>query len=864
MNYPLISEYIEAIKAAEDNFKELTDLRPVLGDDGQPVMTSGNFAVVFKMQDNETGKLYALKCFTKEQEGRAESYHQITDALKDVDSPYLVSLRYLDKELFVDTEQTSETEFPVLLMDWVEGKTLDKYLRENLDDKYALEMLAYRFSQLAQWLIPQPFAHGDLKPDNILVREDGTLVLVDYDGMYVPAMKGQMARELGSPDFRHPLRTENDFDEFIDDFPLISILLSLKTVSYNPYLFKKYGASDRLLFSDNNYRDINQCNLLNELYPSNNSEMNILLSLFTLAIEKSNLSNVSTLYFNLSKPFCTKVTVEDWEHCLDDEDGASYSLDRRRIFAFGSYDYDAKIYRIQDGTLVICDLAFNNFENDRHFLEEVYIPSSVKAIGENPFAGCIGLSIICDSNCYNVENDMLYTKDYSQLISSTNTTCNSLELCSKVKILGAYSLSFCRAKRIRMPLFLNSIEEFALSFSNVEFLIIPNTIKSIKSNAFSGCELLTDVYLDGINDMEIDSSAFDNCTNLRHIFVSMYCVEFFKMKNPNVSNLIYGIGDCDEYYWGLTEIENAKEIFKLGKKYWEGKGVEKDLNEAVRLYELASELGDADAKKELKEWGDYWFDGNKAIYSKDKLTIMGLWSLYTSEYEILEGTESIVDNAFCDLGDEIDCSYLDKIVIPSTLKTIGHSPFNKNLSEIICYSPYFEVDNNTLYTNGKKRLIQCLAKSEEFVVPDEVEYIDDHAFYGCKSKKIIIPESVKKMGINPFIEMDIDGNTLEIISYSSKFVIDKNALYEDNTKLISYWGKGDSFSVPNGIKAIGEYAFFASSLRTINMPDTIESIGDCAFGWCFSLEHVLAPSSSAEKFKRIMDGYQDMIRIEDE
>ena len=58
MNYPLISEYIEAIKAAEDNFKELTNLRPVLGDDGLPVMTGGNFAVVFKMQDAETGKLY--------------------------------------------------------------------------------------------------------------------------------------------------------------------------------------------------------------------------------------------------------------------------------------------------------------------------------------------------------------------------------------------------------------------------------------------------------------------------------------------------------------------------------------------------------------------------------------------------------------------------------------------------------------------------------------------------------------------------------------------------------------------------------------------------------------------------------------
>ena len=50
MNYPLISEYIEAIKSAEDNFEELSYLRPVLGDDGLPVMTSGNFAVVFKME----------------------------------------------------------------------------------------------------------------------------------------------------------------------------------------------------------------------------------------------------------------------------------------------------------------------------------------------------------------------------------------------------------------------------------------------------------------------------------------------------------------------------------------------------------------------------------------------------------------------------------------------------------------------------------------------------------------------------------------------------------------------------------------------------------------------------------------------
>lgn len=61
MNYPLISEYIDAIKNAEDNFNELTNLRPVYNDEGDIIMSSGNYAVVFKMTDGE--KYYAIKCF---------------------------------------------------------------------------------------------------------------------------------------------------------------------------------------------------------------------------------------------------------------------------------------------------------------------------------------------------------------------------------------------------------------------------------------------------------------------------------------------------------------------------------------------------------------------------------------------------------------------------------------------------------------------------------------------------------------------------------------------------------------------------------------------------------------------------------
>ena len=263
------------------------------------------------MKDERDGKLYAVKCFTKEQEGRAEAYRQITEELKDVSSPYLTSVCYFDKDLFVDTDQTSETEFPVLLMDWVEGKTLDKYLRENLDDRYALEMLAYRFSQLTQWLIPQSFAHGDLKPENILVREDGTLVLVDYDGMYVPAMKGQKARELGSPDFRHPQRTENDFDEHIDDFPLVSILLSLKAISLNPQLIDEYGTIDRLLLSEVDYQNINKCDVIKHIFPSEDNELNRICSAFIIILSSYRTVTIPTELYSCH------ISLKCLEHFFD-------------------------------------------------------------------------------------------------------------------------------------------------------------------------------------------------------------------------------------------------------------------------------------------------------------------------------------------------------------------------------------------------------------------------------------------------------------------------------------------------------------------------------------------------------------------
>ena len=399
MTYPLISEYVEAVRNAEDNFDKLRDLRPVTDDNGNPVMTSGGFAVVFKMRDEKNDKLYAVKCFLKDQPNRAENYRMIAEELEFVSSSFLTKFQYLDNELFVDSDNADGEEFPVLLMDWVEGTNLDQYIRQHLHDSYLLHLLAYQFSRLALWLMPQPFAHGDLKPDNIMVREDGTLVLIDYDGMFVPAMKGQKAREMGSPDFRHPARTEDTFNEHIDDFSLASILLSLRVIAEEPALLEKYGAADRLLFSEKDYRAIQDCQLLKDIFPAECPEVNTLVGLFIIALTQSDLSNISFRLLSLERPkepeieiISTVETVEDKKDAWTDEFGVKYSKDEKKLLRCTNYDLTN--YTIRQGTRCICDYAFAKGLGSSPSLQSITIPDSVTSIGDEAFWGCSSLQSV--------------------------------------------------------------------------------------------------------------------------------------------------------------------------------------------------------------------------------------------------------------------------------------------------------------------------------------------------------------------------------------------------------------------------------------------------------------------------------------
>ena len=514
MQYPLISEYVKAIQDASNNLDELAHLVPVQDDHGEPYRSSGAFAVVFKMKDEQTGKCYALKCFLEEQEGRAEAYRMIADELEFVDSSYITSVKYLDKEIFVDSS-CEEDEFPVLLMDWIDGETMETYIAENYQDNYAMAMLCYRFCKMAAWLRSQPFAHGDIKPDNIMVRPDGNLTLVDYDGMFVSAMKGQKSPTIGTKDFSHPLRTVDDFDETIDDFALASIALSLKAISLRPSLLDEYGGADRLLFSVEDYRDLSNSNVfvsLSELL--GDTDLLLLYSIFNIACVKKNLSFVSFRMFYIALPgncWQEKNRFDDLKQVFIDEFGVKYG--RNGLILIRAPKDISGTYRVRKECRFINTKAFKGCSN----LEKLILPHSLKTIGVMAFVRCEKLKEIkLPKFVQKVDGAFMYWN--GKLVNESDYFIYKDEILynsSMTRLIAYRKMEKQYNKFVAFNRYTSQMTE-AIGWTGEHSYDVPVGIVEIACGAFAGKHSLFSVSLP-TSICRIENAAFVCCENLGFI-----------------------------------------------------------------------------------------------------------------------------------------------------------------------------------------------------------------------------------------------------------------------------------------------------------------------------------------------------------
>jgi hypothetical protein len=192
-------------------------------------------------------------------------------------------------------------------------------------------------------------------------------------------MKGQKSRELGSPNFRHPHRTEDNFDEHIDDFSLVTILLSLKAISLNPQLIEGISSSE-LLFSRNHYLGISRCPIIKELLSYENAELNTLIGLFLICLSNMSLDfNIQIkepmnliLFERRREILCDHMLDIDLHDLWVDNEGAIYSKDRKCLFICPN----VKEYVVKKGTETIWNEAFGNCSK----LEMLFVPESVNDI----------------------------------------------------------------------------------------------------------------------------------------------------------------------------------------------------------------------------------------------------------------------------------------------------------------------------------------------------------------------------------------------------------------------------------------------------------------------------------------------------
>jgi len=292
--WPDLTEYHEAVqhppKAFADSGLQAVTLE--LDRFGMPKPATGGNAVVYK--GHQPGgflsfkKTWAIRCFLRPISDHAERYEAISKHLHKVRLPYDVNFQFLKQGI-----QIRSNWFPIVKMQWAEGDLLHSHIEKHLRSPASLAALREKWVTLVRDLEAAQLAHGDLQHGNILVR-GGSIQLVDYDGMWVPALKGRNATETGHRAYQHPERSGEDYGQEIDRFSALVIYLSLAALERDASLWERFHTGDNLIFVREDFQQLGRSEIWQQLRRKGSGQISQLTAALATMVQKQPMK-VSTL-----------------------------------------------------------------------------------------------------------------------------------------------------------------------------------------------------------------------------------------------------------------------------------------------------------------------------------------------------------------------------------------------------------------------------------------------------------------------------------------------------------------------------------------------------------------------------------------
>jgi hypothetical protein len=290
MPKPTLQEYQEAIQRPDLCFMD-SDLRKsttIPGVFGLPKLISGGFAGVFQVKRGK--KSYAARCFLKDVKDIEKRYKVIHDFLKRRRISCFVKFKYIEQGILVKGKW-----YPILKMEWLDGQTLGEYVEKKRKNSQEMVNLAQKMKKMVNELKKRGISHGDLHDQNIMIV-DGELRIIDYDAMFVPALKGLASNELGHSNYQHPERRLTDFGIHVDNFSEWVIYISLLALARRPEIWEEVKGGDQcLLFRSSDFKDPEHSKVFNALEKIQDDNLKLLVYTLKDAIYTYKLDDIPSI-----------------------------------------------------------------------------------------------------------------------------------------------------------------------------------------------------------------------------------------------------------------------------------------------------------------------------------------------------------------------------------------------------------------------------------------------------------------------------------------------------------------------------------------------------------------------------------------